>query len=321
MKTIQKFASSPCARTKLTRVTRSTSHIPHGFLATMGIVSSAQVVHEVGHLFRAKHVGAKIERVSLGFGPILAAFDDEDGTIYLLHAFPLGCRVSFADDFETKVSGIDRAGVHIAGPIANVLVAALMSLIFLITHDHIVMDDGALVSRVITGGATAKAGIMEGDVVRSVNGLSIEPNEKSYAAVAQELTQSPELEIALERGGESYASTVEPVAGRLGWELEPASHVEEITRLAQLPGLVGEDMKLSIDSTVGIVKDFVMRTPSARPIRPAALLSSTYYMLELVNLNFAILNLTLPLLDGWKAGEALIDHAVYELLKKNENDV
>jgi len=300
---------------------RRTTHISSGFLTTLGVISTAQIVNEAGHLFRAKHVGAKVDYVSLGLGPIIAAFDDRDGTVYILHLVPLGCRVLFADDFETGVSGVDRAGIHLAGPVANVLFAALMSLVFLVTHDKLVVDDGAVVSRIITGGAAAKAGVMEGDVVHRVNGLAIEPNELSYATVAQEMVQAPALEVELMRGGQAYTASLEPVGGRSGWELKPEVHVEEIMNVAELPALIGQDLRLSIDATVGTIRDFVMRTPSARPIRPETLLESPYYMLELVNLNFAILNLVLPLLDGWKAGGALIDHLVYNLLKNNENDV
>lgn len=72
-----------------THRTRRASHITRGVLTTLGVVSTAQIAHELGHLIRAKHVGAPVEYVSLGVGPIMAAFDDKDGTIYVLRAVPL----------------------------------------------------------------------------------------------------------------------------------------------------------------------------------------------------------------------------------------
>lgn len=255
-------------RIKQHRSPHRTAHIQHGLLATLGVVSTAQIVHEFGHLFRAKRVGANVEYVSIGLGPILSAFDDADGTIYLLHAFPLGCRVIFADDFE-NLSGLDRAEVHLAGPVANLIFAACMSLAFLATHDHLIMDNGATVSAVITGGAVAKAGVLEGDIVTKVNGLTIEPNELSYAMAAQEMVQAPEVDVEFVRNGKRCISRLEPTAGRLGWKLKPAFHTEEIMTLQEIPRLVGEDLKLSIDSIVGTVRDFVTQSTSERPIRPS----------------------------------------------------
>jgi len=102
------------------------------------------------------------------------------GRFFVLHAFPFGARVVYDDEFEST-PGIDRASIFLAGPVANVLCAMFMSTMFLVTHDHIVVDDGASVERVITNGAASKAGVLEGDIIQSVNGISIVADEASYA--------------------------------------------------------------------------------------------------------------------------------------------
>jgi len=187
-----------------------------------------------------------------------------------------------------------------------------MSTAFLVTHDHIVVDDGASVERVITNGAASKAGIFEGDIIKSVNGIPIVADEASYTLAATEMADAPEIECIVSRGGESYRVSIDTEAtnGRLGVELKPPTHTEEIRSVLELPGLVGDDITTTIGATTGAVRDFVMRDVSSKPIRAEALLESPYYTLELVNLSFALLNLVLPGLDGWRTGSALVDQVV-----------
>ena len=301
--------------TRFARRASTPRHVARGILSTLGLVSSAQIVHELGHLIRAKYVGAPVEYVSLGVGPIMAAFDDKDGTIYVLRAVPLWGRVEFGDEFD-QVSGLDRAGIHLAGPVANILLACMASLLFLVTHDHIVVDDGAVVERVISGGAAAKAGIMEGDIVRKVNGVPIEPNDMSHAVAAMEMAESPELEVEIVRGKDSFVATVEPFEGRSGWELKAPSHTEEIMSLAELPGLVGEDLKMTMAESTGTVASLVTGDTSSIPIRPEALLNSPYAA-QVASLNFALLNLLS--FDGWRSSKALIDFLVFNVLKHQES--
>jgi membrane-associated protease RseP (regulator of RpoE activity) len=298
---------------------RHGTRVDAGFIATLGVLSTASIVHELGHLARAKHVGAKIEHVSIGIGPILAAFQDPAGVPYILHAFPFGGRVVFGDDFN-DTSGFDRATVHLAGPVANIVFAAFLSLAFLVSHDHVIVDDGVRVDRVVTGGAAAAAGLMESDIITSVNGIPVTADEMSYRLVAEELAQAPELELELTRHGAAYVTTLEPREGRTGFELKPNERVEEIMDLRDVPGLVAEDLRLSIDSMALTVRDLVTFSNSPKPVRPEMLLASPLYVTELVNINFCLFNLLMPLLDGWKAGGALVDHLIFSLLEQNEHD-
>jgi len=287
-----------------------------GVLETIGLVSNASIVHEFGHLVRAKHVGAGVKYVTVGIGPIMAAFEDRDGTLFVLHAFPFGARVVYDDDFEST-SGIDRASIFLAGPVANVLCAMFMSAMFFVTHDHIVVDDGASVERVITNGAASKAGIIEGDNIQSVNGIPIVADEASYALAATEMSVAPELEFTVVRNDDPTRVTIDTGAtnGRLGVELKPRVHTDEIMSFLEVPGLVGEDLTTTIGATTGAVRDFVMRDVSSKPIRAEALLESPYYALEMVNLSVAIINIVLPGLDGWRTGSALVDQVVSLVLQ------
>jgi membrane-associated protease RseP (regulator of RpoE activity) len=213
MRTARTYRATCPGRTAFGRIGRRTDRSvrsvrARGVLETIGLVSTASIVHEFGHIVRAKHVGAGVKYVAVGVGPIMAAFEDRDGTLFVLHAFPFGARVVYDDDFEST-PGIDRASIFLAGPVANVLAAIFMSTMFLVTHDHIVVDDGASVERVITNGAGSKAGLLEGDVIQSVNGIPIVADEASYALASTEMSDAPELEFTVVRNGEPTRVTID----------------------------------------------------------------------------------------------------------------
>ena len=172
-------------------------------------------------------------------------------------------------------------------------------------------------SSAFTNGAASKAGIIEGDIIQSVNGIPIVADEASYALAATEMSDAPELEFTVVRNGEPSRVSIDTGAtnGRLGVELKPPTHTEEIMSFLEVPGLVGEDLTTTIGATTGAVRDFVMRDISSKPIRAEALLESPYYALEIVNLSFAILNIVLPGLDGWRTGSALVDQVVSLVLQ------
>ena len=120
------------------------------------------------------------------------------------------------------------------------------------------------------------------------------------------------------RGKDAFVASMEPFEGRSGWELKPAVHTEEIMSLAELPGLVGEDLKMTMAATTGTVTSLVTGDTSSIPIRPEALLDSPYYAAQSASLNFALLNLLS--FDGWRASKALIDFLVFTVLKRQESE-
>jgi len=61
-------------------------------------------VHELGHFLTAKRAGVRVERFSLGFGPVLLS-RTVDGTCYSLCAVPLGGFVKMAGDVAEEFKG------------------------------------------------------------------------------------------------------------------------------------------------------------------------------------------------------------------------
>lgn len=97
------------------------------------------VVHEYGHYKMAILCGVKVERFSVGFGPVLFRWRPKNSeTEYVLSALPLGGYVKMADEREGTVAEIDlprafnrqslkkKAAIVAAGPISNLILAVVL---------------------------------------------------------------------------------------------------------------------------------------------------------------------------------------------------
>ncbi len=97
------------------------------------------VVHEYGHYKMALLCGVKVERFSVGFGPVLFRWKPKNSeTEYVLSALPLGGYVKMADEREGEVSEADlprafnrqslkkKAAIVAAGPICNLILAVIL---------------------------------------------------------------------------------------------------------------------------------------------------------------------------------------------------
>lgn len=97
------------------------------------------VVHEYGHYKMALLCGVKVERFSLGFGPVLFRWRPKGSeTEYVLSALPLGGYVKMADEREGEVAAQDlprafnrqplkkKAAIVAAGPLCNLILAVCL---------------------------------------------------------------------------------------------------------------------------------------------------------------------------------------------------
>jgi membrane-associated protease RseP (regulator of RpoE activity) len=113
------------------------------FLLGTGLVA-VLFVHELGHLLVARHYGMKVLSLSVGFGPPLMNFTDRLGTSWKLRAFPLGGSCVIDDNYNSKNNPVgkqannkllpqlllrQRAVIHAAGPIFNLIFAASFGLV------------------------------------------------------------------------------------------------------------------------------------------------------------------------------------------------
>ncbi|MBI1284420.1 MAG: RIP metalloprotease RseP [Thiobacillus sp.] len=155
----------------------SVLHTVLWFLIAIGILV---VVHEYGHYLAARLAGVKVLRFSVGFGkPLLSRRFGRDQTEWSLAALPFGGYVKMLDEREGEVPAAQahrsfnratvwrRIGIVAAGPIANFLLA-IVFYFALFLHGMPALKP--MIGEPPADTPAAKAGLVAGDEIRSVNG-------------------------------------------------------------------------------------------------------------------------------------------------------
>ena len=195
------------------------------FLVVLSIVVFA---HEFGHYWVARRCGVRIESFSIGFGREIIGWTDKRGTRWKISWMPLGGYVKMFGDSdpssatpgeivktmteaEKKVAFYHqsvgkRAAIVAAGPISNYVFAVIV-------FAGLFMFNGQpytppVVDQVMKGGPAEKAGIKSHDVVKAIDGKSIESFEEIKRIVA--LNVGTPLVIDLERGGAGLTVRLTP---------------------------------------------------------------------------------------------------------------
>lgn len=168
------------------------------FLVVLFFVGSI-LVHELGHFLVARLRGVHVERFSIGFGPAITSWRGKDGVEYRLSWIPLGGYVllpqladlgaiegrSEVDVTQLpQLSYTTRMLVFAAGAFFNVLFAfALATVIWIVGQPEssitastevgyvqptVELPDGLKVTS-----PAVKAGLQVGDIVRSIDGSSV----------------------------------------------------------------------------------------------------------------------------------------------------
>jgi regulator of sigma E protease len=172
-------------------------------VAAILAVSILIIVHEAGHYLAARGVGMRVERFSIGFGPVLLSFRRGD-TLFAISAIPIGGYVSVAgtgagvspDDpgaYANKAAW-RRFAFVLAGPLMNYLAAVLVAWALLAGPGLGVVDPSARVGTVVPGRAAEAAGLRTGDRIESVAGTPV----RSWEELVREIQRHPGEEVVLE---------------------------------------------------------------------------------------------------------------------------
>ncbi|WP_242345756.1 M50 family metallopeptidase [Anaeromyxobacter terrae] len=193
-------------------------------------VSLLIILHEAGHYLAARRSGMRVERFSVGFGPVVASFRRGE-TEFAVSALPLGGYVRIAgmspgDDVDpadprayANQAAWRRFLVIVAGPAANYVTAVLVAAALLATIGLRAPDPAARVGALMPDMPAAAAGLAPGDRILSVAGTPVD----SFRALVAELQRHPGEPIVLEveRGGERLALPITPRddrgVGRVGF--------------------------------------------------------------------------------------------------------
>ncbi|AJY46677.1 RIP metalloprotease RseP [Martelella endophytica] len=204
------------------------TNAPGMLVAFIIAISFLVFFHELGHYLVARWSGIRVLAFSLGFGPELIGRTDRHGTRWKICAVPLGGYVRFYGD-EDAASRPDfegtaalppeeraktfngaalwkRAATVAAGPIANFLLAIAIFAVIFAVYGRTVSDP--VVAEVQPGSPAAEAGIEPGDVMKALDGHSVD----TFDAVVRYVSVRPGLPIRMtvERDGAPVDLTVTP---------------------------------------------------------------------------------------------------------------
>jgi len=194
------------------------------------------VIHEAGHAVAARLSGMRVERFSVGFGPVLARFRRGE-TEYALSALPLGGYVKIAGmapgDEEaaadprsfTNRPAWQRFLVIAAGPGMNYLLAIGLAAALAATVGFAVPDPSASVGQIVPGYPAEEAGLADGDRVLSVAGTPVSTWDDLVAEIQRRPGQAVSLEVERAEGEATRRLTLTLVpradggVGRAGFQM------------------------------------------------------------------------------------------------------
>jgi len=185
-----------------------------GILLFAIVLSVLIVVHEWGHYYAAKRLGIRVERFSIGFGPIIYRTKPKE-TEFCISALPLGGYVKLAGENPEESKGepwefhtrgnLDKFIVVAAGPLLNAILAFLIFTFVYMTGQPALT---ATVGEVMQGYPAYEAGLESGDKIIRVNGESIRLWEDLLVQIHEK--SSDGLRLDIERNGKIKSTDFTP---------------------------------------------------------------------------------------------------------------
>jgi regulator of sigma E protease len=234
-------------------------------LAFVFVLGVLVFVHELGHFWMARRHGVRVLTFSLGFGPKLLTVR-RGGTDYCISAIPLGGYVKMAgenaedarsgqpDEFLSKTKW-QRFQILIMGPVMNVLLALVVMTVVLYQGAEVPAYEQAppVVGSVTPGSPAARAGILPGDRIVSIEGREVPTWERVFMQVMPRAGR--EIEVVIERRGERRVLAIVPDAqtrfemGDIGVLPEMHPQIRAVTpgSPAEKAGLRAGDTILAVD--------------------------------------------------------------------------
>ena len=178
-------------------------------------------VHELGHFLVAKRVGVRVQRFSIGFGPVVFSWRRGE-TEYAVSAIPMGGYVKMLGEDDEDEAGVameperafstqpvwKRAAIVGAGPLMNFVFAFVMYTALFASIGVELPSNQPRVGGVSVGMPAEQAGLRPGDRVVSIDGQPVATwNELSSIVQA---SQGRTLSMIVERDGAQLPLQVTP---------------------------------------------------------------------------------------------------------------
>ncbi|TCK62413.1 RIP metalloprotease RseP [Seleniivibrio woodruffii] len=301
-----------------------------GLISAVFLLGVLIFIHELGHFLLAKYTGVLVERFSIGFGPVLFKWKRGE-TEYALSAIPLGGYVKMYGEQpdeevdETKAhrafnnkTVFQRFLIVFAGPFFNFVLAMIIyAAIFMHGTPRYLAEVGG----VSEGSAAAKAGLLQGDMIISVDGRSVKYWE-DMSGYVQGRAGQPVL-LGIDRGGRLMELTITPQSvtdknifgedvkvGRMGVIRGQKSETVRLAPHEAVVEGVTQTYNISVMMVTGVVKLFQKVVPADSVGGPIMIvqmakesaetgLVAFFGFMALISINLGILNLLpIPVLDG-----------------------
>jgi regulator of sigma E protease len=188
-------------------------------LGAVFVLALVIFVHELGHFLVAKWCDVEVLVFSMGFGPVIFAHKWGE-TEYRLSAIPFGGYVRMAgeDGAEEPVTSPERgfaakpmrqrAAIVAAGPGVNVLFAFLIFTATFYFYGESVPVETAKIGAVVPGAPAAEAGVKDGDVIKTVDGIPVTTWEDLALRVRE--SEGRTLALGIDRDGQGVTLDVAP---------------------------------------------------------------------------------------------------------------
>lgn len=295
-------------------------------LVLLGILIT---VHEFGHFAAARLGGIPVKEFSIGFGPKLLQWKGKKHeTLFSLRPIPLGGYCMFYGDTDDDPDGTKKddprnynnANVWkrmfsvISGPGMNFVLALVVAVAMMALYG--VTAGAPLVYSVEPGKPAEMAGLLAGDVFRTVRGVDV--SQKSVTEVSQaigDISDGEMVEMTVLRNGEEVALRMQPLydaeAGRYMIGITIQQGYEDLPARQVLPAawdLCRSASTAIIDSLGKLVTTGEGLDQTSGPVGVVQLVAEqtqqggleTYlYLTVLISINLGLMNLLpIPGLDG-----------------------
>ena len=299
------------------------------FILVIGI---CVVAHEYGHYLTARLFGVQVHEFAFGMGPAILQRKGKHN-LWSVRVFPVGGFVRLAgmeeenegEEIEPGKAFYDKAAwkrflILFNGSASNILLALLLTAIFLTGHGVMNLDDTE-VGEVMAGYPALEAGIRPGDRIVAVNGTNVGDWQTMSFAIRQEALKGPVL-FSVQRGEVTISITAAIRKNDQGiplFGIRPG--FKKYSWREAFSSALSYTVKMSVEMTSGIVRWITGREKMdvTGPVGIASLageaarggLWTFLSFLSLINLNLGLINLfPFPALDGGRlfftAGEILL---------------
>ncbi len=251
------------------------------FLTVLGIVV---VVHELGHFSVAKLAGVRVLEFGLGYPPRLFGFRRGE-TVYSLNLLPLGGFVRFVGEEDPTDPGSlagraawVRLAVLAAGPAMNIVLPLLLFTVLFMAPRSVLVTD-VVIGGVAPDSPAALARLQPGDIVREVDGRTIDNSTDLLTAV--QLNLGARTQWIVQRGDGLFEThlvpRVDPPEGQAAVGLSSIVDARITVAgvaggsTAQAMGLIAGDLLLGMDNRRVLLEEHVaLAVEAARAGDPAA---------------------------------------------------